>query len=127
MTMTMTMLPRSVGSLPVRKGLTYPECISVWDSVHSLLGEHARIIQETTVLVCLCMPRATWYEAGLYLEMEMEMCFTHVEERVSLKGSLLCVLCVLFVCGECIQSRRGDFWLPLRVSWLLSCRLSALV
>ena len=33
----------------------------------TLLGEHVRIMQETTVLVLLCKPRATWNEVGLFL------------------------------------------------------------
>ena len=63
---TMTMITRSVGSLCTQSS-DLPECQCAWASVHSLLGEHVRIMQETTVLVKLCKPRATWNEVGLYV------------------------------------------------------------
>ena len=34
---------------------------------NSLLDEHVRIMQEATVQVFLCKPRATWNEVGMYL------------------------------------------------------------
>ena len=47
---TMTMITRSVGSLCTQSS-DLPECQCAWASVHSLFGEHVRIMQETTVLV----------------------------------------------------------------------------
>ena len=60
----MTLITRPVGSLCVHTALT---CESVGVRVlwaHSLSGEHVRIMQETTVLVLRCKPRATWNEVG---------------------------------------------------------------
>ena len=48
-------------------GSNLPECQSACTLAHSLSGEHVRIMHETTVLVLLCKPRATWNEVGLYL------------------------------------------------------------
>ena len=50
---TMTMITRPVGSLSLslcKHGSDLPECQSAWSVAHSLLGEHVRIMQETTVL-----------------------------------------------------------------------------
>ena len=49
-------------------------CQSACTLAYSLFGEHVRIIQETTVLVLLCKPRATWNEVGLYLRWKWVMC-----------------------------------------------------
>ena len=62
----MTMITPPVGSLCTHSSDLH-ECHCAWASVHSLFGEHVRIMQETTVLVQLCKPRATWNEVGLYL------------------------------------------------------------
>ena len=47
---TMTMITRSVGSLCTQSS-DLLECQCAWASVHSLLAEHVRSMQETTVLV----------------------------------------------------------------------------
>ena len=46
---TMTMITRSVGSL-CKQSSDLTQCQCAWTSVHSLLAEHVRIMQETTVL-----------------------------------------------------------------------------
>ena len=51
-------------ALSVHTALT---CQSAWAVAHSLLGEHVRIMQETSVQVFMCKPRATWNEVGLHL------------------------------------------------------------
>ena len=56
---TMTMITRSVGSLCTQSS-DLPECQCAWASVHSLFGEHVRIMQETSVVplgmkwACIC-------------------------------------------------------------------------
>ena len=45
LSITMTMITRPVGSL-----CTHGSCQSAWASVHSLVGDYVRIMQETTVL-----------------------------------------------------------------------------
>ena len=44
------MITRSGGSLCTQSS-DLPECQCAWASVHSLFGEHVRIMQEITVLV----------------------------------------------------------------------------
>ena len=81
---TMTMITRPVGSLCVHTALTC-ECVGVrvlWlipchvrrTCSHHARNKHVRIMQETTVLVLLCKPRATWNEVGLYLCWKWVMC-----------------------------------------------------
>ena len=65
LSVTMTMIPRPVGCL-CKQCSDLPQCQSAWTSVHLLFGDFVRIMQETTVLVSLCKPRATWNEVGLY-------------------------------------------------------------
>ena len=48
---TMTTITRPVGSLCVHTALSCPKGQSAWTLAHSLLAEHVRIMQETTVLV----------------------------------------------------------------------------
>ena len=60
-----------------------PECQSAWVMAHSLLVQHVRIMHETTVLVLLCKPRATWNEVGLYLCWKWVLCLV-VFSRVSM-------------------------------------------
>ena len=55
-------------------GSNLPECRSACTLAHSLFGEHVRITQETTVLVELCKPRATWNEVGLHLCWKWVLC-----------------------------------------------------
>ena len=49
LSVTMSMITRPVGSLCTH-GSDMPECQSACASVHSLFGEHVRIMQESTVL-----------------------------------------------------------------------------
>ena len=63
---TMTMITRPIGPSLNTHGPAWPlgkECMYLG----TLLGDHVRIMQETTVLVLLCKPRATWNEVGLFL------------------------------------------------------------
>ena len=69
---TMTMISRPVGSLCVHTALT---CDPVGRTCsHHARNKHVRIMQETTVMVLLCKPRATWDEVGLYLCWKWVMC-----------------------------------------------------
>ena len=51
LSVTMTMITRPVGLSLCTHGSDLPECQSAWTLAHSLLAEHGRIMQETTVLV----------------------------------------------------------------------------
>ena len=55
-------------------GSDLPECQSACTLAQSLSGEHVRIMHETTVLVSLCKPHATWNEVGLYLCWKWVLC-----------------------------------------------------
>ena len=70
----MTMITRPLGLSLCTHGSNLPECQSACTSAHSLLGEHVRIMQETTVYIFLCNPCATWNEVGLYLCWKWVMC-----------------------------------------------------
>ena len=99
LSVTTTMITRPVGSLCVHTALT---CQSV--RVHgpwpiSLLAEHVRIMQETTVLAYLCKPRATWNEVGLYLCWKWVMC-NYVSVCVSM--CLYVSVCVSMCCLRCV-------------------------
>ena len=48
LSVTMTLITRSVGPLCTH-GSDLPECQCAWASVHSLFGEHVRIMHEKTV------------------------------------------------------------------------------
>ena len=74
LSVTMTMITRSIGSLCVTHRSDLPECQSAWAVAHSLLAEHVRIMHETTVLEKLCKPRATWNEVVLYLCWKWVLC-----------------------------------------------------
>ena len=49
-------------------------CQSACTLAHSQFGEHVRIMHETTILVQLCKPRATWNEVGLQLCWKWVLC-----------------------------------------------------
>ena len=68
---TMSMITHPVRSLWVHTALT---SLSACTLAHSLSDEHVRIMHETTVLVLLCKPRATWNEVGLYLCWKWVLC-----------------------------------------------------
>ena len=68
-------------------GSNVPECQSACTLAHSLSGEHVRIMHETTVLVLLCEPRATWNEVGLYLCWKWVLCVV-VLSCVVVSGSM---------------------------------------
>ena len=73
----------------------------------SLLGEHVRIMQETTVLVLLCKPRATWNEVGLLL-------CGRWRSVLKCDVSVLCVrvgvCCFVMLCGgDGLKMKENDF------------------
>ena len=75
LSVTMTMISRPVGSLCVRTALTCPKGQSAWTLAHSLLAEHVRSMQQTTVLVFPVKASCHLEWSGLLSVMEMGVVF----------------------------------------------------
>ena len=78
-----------------------------------LVGEHVRIKQETTVLVELCKPRATWNEVGLHLCWKWVLCLVVFVMCLCLVCVSMCwyvLVCVVFVVLLVTVDALGVVW-----------------